>query len=350
MQYTKLGSSGLDVSRVCLGTMTWGKQNTQTDADEQLLYALDQGINFIDTAEMYPVMPDAKTQGDTERILGNWLGRHSQQREKLILASKVAGPGLSYLRGGSKVTGKSVTAAIEGSLERLQTDYIDLYQIHWANRTSPHFNRHWLGTVDPGHNSRDEQIADMLDILQAADAAIKAGKIRFLGLSNETPWGLSKYLELSKEHNLPRVVSMQNEFSLLHAKDHPFMLESCIMENIAYLPWSPIAGGALSGKYANGNIPKGSRWSFEQRNGIFRDTELVHKAVAEYSQLARKNNMTPAQLALAWCDQVPGVTSSIIGATTMPQLKEDIAGFANALSAELVNEVLKIFKKYPMPF
>ena len=350
MQYTTLGSSGLKVSKACLGTMTWGKQNNQSDADKQIAYALKKGINFVDTAEMYPVMPDAQTQGDTERIIGNWFSRNKDKRDNIILASKVAGPGFAYLRDGSKVSGQSVTGAIETSLERLQTDYIDLYQIHWSNRATAHFNRHMPGVVDHSSNDREQQIADMLEILQAADKAIKAGKIRFLGLSNESPWGLSKYLELAKQHNLPRVVSMQNEFSLLHAKDHPFMLESCQMENVAYLPWSPIAGGALSGKYLEGNRPKGSRWTLQQRNGIFRDTELVHKAVAEYSELAKKNNMTPAQLALAWCNQVAGVTSSIIGATSMDQLKEDIEGFEKVLSEEILQDILAIFKKYPAPF
>lgn len=350
MQYSKLGSSGIDVSRVCLGSMTWGKQNTQQDADDQIEYALAQGINFIDTAEMYPVMPDAQTQGDTERIIGNWLSRNPTRRQDFVLATKIAGPGFPYLRDGSKVSGQSVDIAIEQSLERLQTDHIDLYQIHWANRSTAHFNNHWPGTVVHSENDAEQQIADILDILEAADRAVKAGKIRHIGLSNETPWGLSEYLRLSKEHNLPRIVSMQNEFSLLHAKDHPFMLESCVMSDVAYLPWSPIAGGALSGKYANGARPKGSRWTLQQRNGIFRDTKQVHAAVAEYAELAKKNKRTPAQLALAWCDQVDGVTSSIIGATSMEQLKEDISAFDKPLSEDLIADVLEILKKYPVPF
>lgn len=350
MQYTTLGSSGIKISRACLGTMTWGKQNTQKDADEQIEYALAQGINFIDTAEMYPVMPAEATYGHTESIIGNWLSRNSSRRSEFTLASKIAGPGIAYLRGGSIITGKSVTEAIEASLQRLQVETIDLYQIHWPNRPSPSFSRHWPNAITPSAANAQEQSAGILDILHALDTAVKAGKIRHIGLSNETPWGLNEYLRLSAEHNLPRVVSMQNEFSLLHAKDWPHHLESCAMNDVAYLPWSPLGGGALTGKYANGARPETSRWSLEQRHGIFRDTELVHKAVAEYSELAAKNNMTPGQLALRWCNQVDGVTSSIFGATTMDQLKENIAAFSEELSDELMTDVLSIFKKYPLPF
>lgn len=350
MQYTRLGSSGIQVSRACLGTMTWGKQNTQQDADKQIHYALEHGINFMDTAEMYPVMPTEDTYGHTESIIGNWLSRHPSRRKDFTLASKIAGPGIAYIRNGSVVTGKSVTQAIDASLKRLQTETIDLYQIHWPNRPSPSFSRHWPNVITPSTANTAEQSMGMLTILQALDKAVKAGKIRYIGLSNETPWGLNEYLRLSEEHNLPRIVSMQNEFSLLHAKDWPHLLESCAMNDVAYLPWSPLAGGALTGKYAKGVRPEGSRWSFEQRQGIFRDTELVHKAVAEYGALAKKNNMTSGQLALRWCDQVDGVSSSIFGATTMEQLKENIAAYAEPLSEELMAEVLAIFKKYPLPF
>ena len=350
MQYTKLGSSNLKVSRACLGTMTWGKQNTQAEADEQIEYCLAHGINFIDTAEIYPVMPAEATYGHTESIIGNWLSRNPSRRNEFVLASKIAGNGVPYIRGGAGFSGADVIPSINASLKRLQSDSIELYQLHWPNRPSPRFNQHWTNDFKSSEVNKQEHSDNMLDILQELDKAVKAGKIQHIGLSNETPWGLNQYLCLAEQHALPRIVSMQNEFSLLHANDNPLLLENCVMEDVAYLPWSPLAGGALTGKYSEGVRPVNSRWSLEQRHGIFRDTELVHKAVAEYSELATKNNMTPGQLALRWCNQVDGVTSSIFGATSMQQLKENVAAFEDTLSEELMADVLVIFKKYPIPF
>ena len=350
MKYSQLGRTGIDVSRVCLGTMTWGKQNTQADADEQIAFALDQGINFFDTAEMYAVPPTPETYGKTESIIGNWLSRHASRREEMVLATKIAGNGLSWVRGGCDVTGEAIIASIDQSLDRLKTDYIDLYQIHWPNRTSPHFAKHWPGMLDFSSVDTVQHSAEMLEILQALGECVKSGKIRHFGLSNETPWGINEYLRLAEKYDLPRVASIQNEFSLLHAKDWPFLIENCVREDVAYLPWSPLAAGALSGKYIDGARPEGSRWSFAQRNGLFRDTEASNEAIKAYKELAEANGLTASQLALAWVDQVDGVTSTIIGATKMSQLEEDLKAFDVVLDDELMAQIGSVFKKYPMPY
>ncbi|MBR7888020.1 aldo/keto reductase [Marinomonas sp. A79] len=350
MKYVPLGRTGLNVSRVCLGTMTWGTQNNQADADEQIEYALANGVNFIDTAEMYSVPPTAESYGKTEVIIGDWISRHPERREEFILATKIAGPGLKYIRGGSNISGKTVIEAVDASLKRLQTDYIDLYQLHWPNRTTPHFAKHFPGTISFSDVERNEQSAQILDILHGLDACIKAGKIRHFGLSDDTTWGISEFLRLSEKHDLPRVASIQNEFSLLHAKDWPYLIEHCVHEDVAYLPWSALAAGALTGKYLGGARPEGSRWTYAQRHGIFRDTPLVDKAVTAYVDVAKKYEMTPAQLALAWCDQVDGVSSTIIGATSLEQLKEDMDAFDLNLSDEALQDIMAVFKLYPVPF
>lgn len=350
MKRVQLGSSSLEVSRACLGSMTWGFQNNQAQANDQLDYALAQDINFIDTAEMYAIPPSADTYGKTENIIGNWLAEHQQQRKNIVLASKIAGPGLSYIRNGNFISGETVIQAVEDSLQRLQTDYIDLYQLHWPNRNSPHFGQHWHNSINYTAVDANAQAEQMLDILNGLAKCVKAGKIRYCGLSDDTPWGINQYLRLSEKYALPRMVSIQNEFSLLHSKDWPYLIENCVHENIAYLPWSPLATGLLTGKYLNGAFPKGSRWTFMQRNGLLRDTEQAHQAVAAYVALAEKYNISPATLALAWCDQINGVTSTIIGATSVEQLKENINAFNYTLNAEQIAAINQILKLYPMPF
>ena len=349
MQYSILGSSGLKVSRVCLGTMTWGCQNSQQDADSQLDYALAAGINFIDTAEMYAIPPSADTYGATERIIGNWFSR-SGKRSDVVLASKMAGNGLGYVRGGGDMTAQTLIQAVDGSLQRLQTDYIDLYQLHWPNRTSPHFGKHAPGRVTFSATDAAQQTEQMLSLLQALQQCVDAGKIRYCGLSNETPWGISQYLQLSKQHQLPAMVSIQNEFGPLHTKDWPYLIEQCIHENVAYLPWSPLAGGALSGKYLGGQRPAGTRWSMVQRNGLFRDTPQSEQAIADFVALARSFEMAPATLALAWVNQVEGVTSTIIGATTMAQLEQDIAAFKVELTEAHLAAIAEFLRRHPQPF
>jgi len=350
MKKVQLGSSDLSVSEVCLGSMTWGNQNSQEDAFEQIDYALSEGINFIDTAEMYAVPPNPDTCGLTETYIGNWLEKNAEKRKDLILATKVAGPGLSWVRDGSAVTGASVKEALEGSLKRLKTDYIDLYQIHWANRPSPHFGKHWPEAVSPQDIDSNEQKDGMLDILSALGELQQQGKIRHCGLSDETPWGISQYLSLAKENSLPRMVSIQNEFSLLHMKDSPYVIEACVLENVAYLPWSPMAGGALSGKYRQGARPENTRWGMAQRHGNFRDTAQSNEAIEAYHQIATKHGLSLAALSLAWVYQFKGVTSTIIGATSMDNLKENIHAYSLTLSDETLSDIQTAIKNYPLPF
>ncbi|TEW53682.1 aldo/keto reductase [Psychromonas sp. RZ22] len=350
MQFSTLGSSNLSISRVCLGSMTWGLQNTQQDANQQINYALEQGINFIDTAEMYAVPPSADTYGKTESIIGNYLANNRHQRKDIILASKIAGPGIAWVRNGGIITGQAVIDSVEASLKRLQTDYLDLYQLHWPNRQSPHFGQHALNHYKFSDSDATQQTESMLDVLTGLDACVKAGKIRHCGLSDDTPWGINTFLKLSEQHNLPRMVSIQNEFNLLHTKDWPYLIENCVHENIAYLPWSPLAGGMLSGKYLNGQRPTGSRWTLQQRNGLFRNTEASEAAIKAYQEIAIANNMTTAQLALKWCDQVDGVSSTIIGATNLSQLKEDLDAFKEPLSEQALTDISSVLSNYTTPF
>ena len=350
MKYIPLGSSSLEVSRVCLGSMTWGLQNTQSDANQQIDYALAQDINFIDTAEMYAVPPAESTYGKTEAIIGHWLKANPAKRKDLVLASKIAGPGFSYIREGRPISGQTVIEAVDNSLKRLQTDYIDLYQLHWPNYPSVHFGRHHTNHIDFSTIETEQQTAAMLDILQGLSACVKAGKIRYCGLSDDSPWGINQYLRLSEKYDLPRMVSVQNEFSLLHTKDWPYLIEICVHENIAYLPWSPLATGMLTGKYLNGARPEGSRFTFMQRNGLFRENQDSNAAVQAYVDLAKKHNISPEKLALGWVDQVNGVSSTIIGATNMQQLKTNIDAFETPLSEDLINDINQVLKKYPAPF
>ena len=350
MQYTTLGQSDLKVSQICLGSMTWGVQNTQADANAQIELALSSGINFIDTAEMYAIPPSPETYGKTESIIGNYLSANANKRSEIILASKIAGNGLPWIRDGKDITGEAVIASVDASLKRLQTDYIDLYQLHWPNRLSPHFSKHWPGILRFSDVNATEQTAQMLEILQALDSCIQAGKIRYCGLSDDTPWGINQYLRLSEQHDLPRIVSIQNEFNLLHTKDWPYLIENCVHENVAFLPWSPLAGGLLTGKYLNGARPEGSRFTLTQRNGLFRDNDQANNAVNEFVQIAKANQITPAQLALAWCAQVDGVSSTIIGATSIEQLSENIKAFEIQLSETLLKAIDTVLRRYPMPF
>ena len=350
MKKVKLGSSDLHVSEICLGTMTWGQQNTCDEAFEQIEFALDQGINFIDTAEMYSVPPKPETYGFTETYIGNWIAANQGRRDQIILATKVAGPGLAWVRDGGIVRGDGVNTAIDASLVRLQTDYIDLYQVHWPNRQHSHIGKHWPGHVDYSKDNVQLARDEMLEILQALDKNVKAGKIRHCGLSNETPWGIAEYLHLAESHDLPRMVSIQNEFNLLHLTDSPYLIESCVLNDVAYLPWSPLGGGILSGKYANDQRPTGSRWTIMQRHGLFRNTPQSHEAIAAYKTVAERHDLTLAQLALAWVYQFNGVTSSIIGATSLEQLKADIDAYNVTLSGEILDEINTVIKRFPVPF
>ena len=348
MKYNPLGKTGLKVSDICLGTMTWGNQNTEGEGHTQMDYAIGEGINFFDTAEMYAVPPSAQTYGRTEEIIGTWFAAR-KNRDKVILATKAAGPGMPWVRGASLLTGKTVREAVEASLKRLQTDYIDLYQIHCPNRPFPHFERHWAGAIDFTKTDTAKEEAGMLDILKGLGEMVAAGKIRHIGLSNETPWGVMTYLRLAEKHNLPRMASIQCEYGILNRTDEPYLSEVCVREAVAYLPWSPLAGGLVSGKYADGARPKGARWSVDPRKP-HRDTPAAHEAVAAYAAIAKKHGLDLCRMAISFCRAQGFVTSTIIGATNMDQLKTDISAATLDLDAAVLAEINAVHRRYPCPY
>ena len=343
MKFKKLGNTELEVSLICLGTMTWGTQNSEKDAFEQMDYSVDQGINFFDTAELYSVPPTANSYGKTEKMIGNWFEQR-KNRKKIILASKVAGPGCDWIRGGgNNFNEKKIGEAIDGSLKRLKTDYIDLYQLHWPERSTNCFGRR-----DYVHRGNEREWNDFESILTALEKFIKKGKIRFIGMSNETPYGLSKYLEISKMKNLPRMMSIQNPYSLVNRTYEIGMSEISIREKCGLLVYYPLAAGALSGKYRNNQMPKNSRLA------LFKGWErminpLAMKAYDEYYKLAKDNNMTMVQLAQAFVNSRPFVTSNIIGATTLDQLRENIDSIKIELTEEIMDKINLIHNNNPNP-
>jgi aryl-alcohol dehydrogenase-like predicted oxidoreductase len=343
MKYNKLGDSDLLVSEICLGTMTYGQQNTREDAQEQLDYAISQGVNFIDTAEMYPVPGKAETQGKTEEYIGHWLIK--QQRDKIIIATKVAGtnPRLTWIRGGkNRLDRANIMEAIEASLKRLQTDYIDLYQIHWPDRYVPLFG---APDYDPKEERETVPIAEQLAVFSEL---IQAGKIRYLGISNETPWGLCEFCHLAQQLNLPKIVSIQNAFSLVNRVFHLNLAEACRFNNVGFLAYSPLAFGFLTGKYLQG-IPENSRLALFQGFGMRYEKSNLTEAVQAYVNLAHKYGLTPAQMALAYVRSRWFVTSTIIGATTMSQLQENLSSLEVNLPEEIITEIDKIHAQYPNP-
>lgn len=346
MEYRKLGRTGLDISLIGLGTMTWGWQNTQNQGFEQMDYALERGINFFDTAEMYAIPPSKERFGTTETIIGNWFASRSN-RDKVILASKISGPGLPWLReGNNQINKENILNAVEDSLTRLKTDYIDLYQLHWPNRGSYHFGKTW--GFAPHFDPKAEE-DNFLEVLHTLHNLIKEGKIRHIGLSNETAWGMSKWLQLAKENNLPRMASIQNEYSLLCRHFEPDLSEIALHEDCGLLAWSPLARGILSGKYLNGARPDGARLTLETRPE-HRVGERVDTATQKYSDLAHRHNLDPSQMALAFVNKQPFVSSTLIGATTMEQLRCNIDSISITLSDELVKEIEQIRRTLPIPF
>ena len=343
MNYKKLGNTDLNASTICLGTMTWGEQNTQAEGFEQMDYALEQGVNFWDTAEIYSIPPKKETFGDTEVIIGNWLEK-TKKREEIILASKVCGPMREYVRGGGNQFGeKNITEALEGSLKRLKTDYIDLYQLHWPERKTNFF-----GKLGYEHDESDEW-TKFEDILGNLKKFIEQGKIRHIGLSNETPWGLSKFLELSKNKNLPRILSVQYPYNLLNRTYEVGLAEMSVRENAGLLAYSPLACGYLSGKYRNNQIPKNSRI---ERDGEFwtrYNKPNSNKAIEAYYEIAKKHNLDLAQMSLKFLEIQPFVTSVIIGATTMEQLKTNIESVNVSLTNEIIKEINEVQTIYPNP-
>ncbi len=343
MNYKKLGNTDIKVSTICLGTMTWGEQNTQDEAFEQMDYALDNDVNFWDTAELYSVPPKKETYGHTEIIIGNWLNK-TKKRDKIILATKVAGPMRSYLRGGGNNYGiEKMTQAINDSLKRLQTDYIDLYQLHWPERNTNTFGK--LGYEHTDNNEWNK----FEDVLENLKKFIDQGKIRYVGLSNETPWGVNKFLEISKDYNLPRMMSVQNPYSLLNRSYEVGLAEISIRDKIGLLAYSPLASGYLSGKYRNNQLPKNSRMERDYDFWTRYRKPNTNKAVEEYYKISQKHNIDLAQMSLKFCEIQPFITSVIIGATTMQQLKTDIESVNVNLSKEIIKEINEVQKIYPNP-
>ena len=350
MKKNNLGKTEILVSEICLGTMTWGQQNNEKEAHDQLSYASERGINFIDTAEMYAVPPKKETYGLTEKYIGTWL--KNQDRSKIILATKIAGrtsnvpsgpPGLDWIRQGPRLNEEHIFQAIENSLKRLNTEYIDLYQIHWPERTVNSFGQ--LGYI---HNPREDDIKIEVT-LEALAKAVDKGLIKYVGLSNETPWGVMKFISVAKEFNLPRVVSIQNPYSLLNRSFEAGLSEIAINEEVGLLPYSPLAGGVLSGKYLNGKKPENARMTlFERMRGRY-SNQHAENAVLEYQKIAVKYNLNLTQMAINFVTKQNFVTSNIIGATSITQLEENINSIDCELNEEVMAEIEKVHKIYTYP-
>ena len=340
MKYKKLANTELEVSLICLGTMTYGEQNNEKEAHEQLDYSIAKGINFIDTAEMYAIPPREETQGKTEQIIGSWLSKR-HDREKIILATKVAGPGMEYLRGGSSLSKKHILQAVDDSLKRLQTDYIDLYQVHWPERKTNFFGR-------LGYEYSNEMGVLIEETLDAMSMLVKSGKVKYIGISNETPWGTNKYLQLAKDAGHEKIITIQNPYSLLNRIYEVGLAEISQHENIGLLAYSPLGFGQLTGKYIN-------KTEENTRLGLYGDwftrysNENCLNAVKEYSKIANKYNISLTHLALAFVNTRPFVASNIIGATTMKQLKENIASIDIDLSDEILEEINEVHLNQPNP-
>ena len=344
MKYTILPNTNLKVSTICLGTMTFGNQNTESEAHEQLDYAVAKGINFIDTAEMYPIGGNAEIFGSTERHIGTWIKKiGTSEREKLIIATKIAGPnrGLDYIRQPLDFSKKSIHDALELSLKNLQTDYIDLYQMHWPERVMNMFQKRGVQKLD------DHWQDNIFEVLTIFDGLIKEGKIKHIGVSNENPWGVMRFLVESEKHGLPRIATIQNPFSLLNRLYEVGLSEMTMRENVGLLAYSPLGFGFLTGKHLNG-IEKNSRLDLF-RNFVRYTNENCFKATQLYKELAEKNGLTLTEMAMAFVNQQEFVTSTIIGATSMSQLKENIAAFDVQLNEEIIAEIEKIQELIPNP-
>jgi len=344
MKFKKLGATDLEVSLICLGTMTWGQQNSEADGFAQMNYALEQGVNFFDTAELYATPPMEHSYGKTEKVIGNWF-LQKKNRNKIILGSKITGPGFKWIRGGgNEYYENGIESALHESLNRLKTDYIDLYQLHWPER-----NTNYFGKLDYQHDIKEKKWHEFESVLRILEKFIKQGKIRHIGISNETPYGFSKYLKLNKVDKLPRIVSVQNPYNFLNRTYDIGMSEISMRENVGLLAYSPLAFGYLSGKYRNNKTPKDSRMGlYADIWGRYRK-EKAYEAVDEYYKLSKRRNMSLTHMALAYVNSRPFVTSNIIGATTMEQLKENIESINVKLDDETINEIDLIHHSYPNP-
>lgn len=345
MQYNTLGHSDIQVSRICLGTMTWGEQNTQVEAFEQMDYALDQGVNFWDTAELYSVPPRAETYGSTETMIGNWFTK-TGRRSEVVLASKIAGPmgPASHIRqGAGRFNRQQITQALEASLKRLQTDYLDLYQLHWPERPTNYFGR--LGYE---WQQEPKDLTDFEETLEVLTEFVRAGKIRQIGLSNETAWGTMKFLQIAEAKGLQKIVTVQNPYSLLNRSYEVGLAEVSRHEGVGLLAYSPLGFGVLSGKYLQGAKPENSRLVLFPDYDRYLGGNAI-KATELYAALAKGNGLTPAQLALAFINSRPFVSANIIGATNMAQLKENIESINVTLDDEILHQVDRIHAQYTIP-
>ena len=343
MKMKKLGRTDLMVSEICLGTMTWGKQNSEAEGHAQMDYALEQGINFFDTAELYAVPPSGDTFGKTEEIIGTWFER-TGKRDQVVLASKVAGGGRPWIRDGALIDAANVRIAVEGSLARLRTDRIDLYQIHWPRRGHYHFEGSW--DYNPyEQQQRDGVRENLLEVLETMGELVKEGKILHFGLSNETAWGTMQYLRMAEERGLPRVQSIQNEYNFLRRYYDMDLAELAFHEDVGLLAYSPLASGAISGKYLGGVLPPGTRGGIS--GSAYRNNELTEPAIRAYIELARQHGLDVCQMAIAFCLTKPFMTSVIIGATSMAQLESDIAAADLELSPDVLDGIQRIFMRYP---
>lgn len=349
ISHRPLGHTDIKVSDLCLGTMTWGSQTDEADAHAQIDMALSAGINFIDTAELYPVTPSSPdTYGGTEKILGTWLAKNASRRGEVVVATKVAGAGVPYIRGGTPSTGKTIKVALDDSLARLQTDYVDLYQLHWPNRGGYMFRYNWQ--FDPTSQDTKATADNMLEILTALGECVKAGKIRAVGLSNESCWGTLRWLQLAEAHGLPRMASVQNEYSLMHRLYDTDMAEMSHHEQVGLLAYSPLATGLLTGKYADGKpAPKNSRMSIVP-DLWGRINPKMWEAVTAYAKLAKAHNLDMAQMALAWIRQRSFTTSVILGATVKDQLAHDLAAVEVTLNDEVVKAIDGVNFAHPLPY
>jgi len=347
MEYRQLGNSEIRVSEICLGSMTWGTQNSAAEAHAQIEFALDHGVNFIDTAELYPATPmSAATTGRTEEIIGSWL-QASGRREQVILATKVAGEGNTDVQNGIDISPQKIRVSIENSLKRLHTDTIDLYQLHWPNRGSYHFRNNWR--YDPTSQNKQQTLDHISAVLEYLGELVAAGTIRSIGLSNESCWGTSQFLHIAEASGFPRVVSLQNEYSLMYRTHDLDLAELSHNEQVGLLPFSPLACGLLTGKYDNGARPDGSRLTINpDMFGRVRDE--VWLVVDSYVSIARRHGIDPAQMAIAFCNQRPFVTSSIIGATDLDQLAVNIGAADLELDAEVLEDIQGVYRNYPIPY
>jgi len=344
MKYNKLGNTDIEVSVICLGTMTYGEQNTEADAHEQLDYAIEHGVNFIDTAELYAVPAKPENNGLTEKYIGTWL-KDRKDRDKIILATKIAGPSpnLKFIRDPLNFSRQQIETAIEGSLKRLQTDYIDLYQLHWPER-----NTNFFGKRGYFHLDANKWKDNLLEVLEVFNDLIKQGKVRHFGISNETAWGLMRFVRLADEHKMPKCVSIQNPYSLLNRTYEIGLAEPSIREQTGLLAYSPLAFGMLSGKYHRGPKPEKGRLTLYPYFSRY-NSENSKKATQGYLDIADKYELSLAQMSLAFINRQPFITSNIIGATTMDQLKENISSTEIDLSEEILKEIEEIHNQIPNP-